>query len=241
MAWRSRSISFCAAVQVLAICGAANAEPGSASDQTAKHYLLFSGAELWPAGGFLHGGMVWSPHGLAAEGFALKVVSGAGRYQYWSGATAVTGHALSLSALPGWRSKWGRLETTVYAGLDFQRHWFRPDDIENRLRGLHVGARLTGEAWYEPTNATMLQGWATWSSIGSGYSIRGATGWRLLDAFYLGPEVQALGDGHYRQLRAGLHLTAWHTGAFEWSAGLGYARDQTNGGAYVRVGILTRR
>jgi hypothetical protein len=88
----------------------------------------------------------------------------------------------------------------------------------------------------------MTQAWATWSTIGTGYSVRGAAGWRLLDRFYLGPELQALGDGHYRQLRAGLHLTAWRTGAFEWSAGLGYASDQTGGGgAYIRLGVLTRR
>lgn len=243
MAWWGRSAKLClATLMLLAICAGASAEPDAVPDQSIDRYLLFSGAELWKMGGFLHGGMVWSPNGLGTEGFAVKLMSGAGRYHYWSGTTDVTGNMLIFSAMPGWRFKQNRLEATVYAGLDLQRHWFRPEDVENNLRGLHFGARLAGEVWYEPSNATMVQAWATWSSIGSGYSVRGAAGWRLFDWFYLGPEVQALGDGHYRQTRAGLHLTAWHTGALEWSAGLGYASDPTNGGgAYVRLGVLARR
>ena len=39
---------------------------GEASSQ---RYLLFSGLDLWRNGGFLHGGMLWSPAGLGQEGF----------------------------------------------------------------------------------------------------------------------------------------------------------------------------
>lgn len=243
MARSGRGISlFAAALVFWAICASASAEPRTGADQSADRYLLFSGVELWKAGGFLHGGMVWSPDGLAADGFALKLLSGAGRYHYLSGATDITGHAMVFTAMPGWHIKRDRLEATVYAGFDLQRHWFRPDDVENQLRGLHIGTRFAGEVWYEPTDATMMQAWATWSSVDAGYSVRGAVGWRLFDWFYLGPEAQALGDGHYRQVRVGIHLTAWHTGAFEWTAGLGYASDKANGaGAYLRLGVLTRR
>jgi hypothetical protein len=243
MARSGRGISlFAAALVFWAICAGASAEPRAGADQSADRYLLFSGVELWKAGGFLHGGMVWSPDGLAADGFALKLLSGAGRYHYLSGATDVTGNAMIFTAMPGWRIKRDRLEATVYAGFDLQRHWFHPDDVENQLRGLHIGTRFAGEVWFEPTDATMMQAWATWSSVDAGYSVRGAVGWRLFDWFYLGPEAQALGDGPYRQVRVGIHLTAWRTGALEWTAGLGYASDKANGaGAYLRLGVLTRR
>lgn len=243
MAWRGRGGSVCTvALMFLSISAGASAEPGAGDDPSIDRYLLFSGVELWNAGSSLHGGMVWSPNGLAAEGFALKLLSGAGRYQYLSGTTGVTGQMVMFTAMPGWRIKQDRLEAVIYAGLDLQHHWFRPDDIENRLRGLHVGTRFAGEVWYEPADAIMAQAWATWSSIDSGYSVRGAVGWRFFDQFYLGPEMQALGYGDYRQVRAGLHLTAWRAGAVEWNAGLGFASDQTNGGgAYLRLGVLTRR
>lgn len=231
-----------AALMICGICGGAGAEPRAGADQSSDRFLLFSGVELWKAGGFLHGGMVWSPNGLAAEGFALKLLSGAGRYQYRSGPTDITGNAVVLTAMPGWRIKRDRLEATIYAGLDLQHHRFRPDDPGNQLRGLHVGTRFAGELWFEPTDAAMVQAWATWSSIDAGYSVRGAVGWRLFDRFYLGPEAQALGDGRYRQTRVGIHLTAWRLGTLEWTAGLGYAHDKANGaGAYLRVGVLTRR
>ncbi|MGZ9073115.1 MAG: cellulose biosynthesis protein BcsS [Rhodoplanes sp.] len=63
----------------------------------------------------------------------------------------------------------------------------------------------------------------------------------LSDLFYVGPEAHALGDGSYRELRIGVHATAWRTGPLEWSAGLGYARSETSSSAYVRLGLLTRQ
>lgn len=246
MAWTSGGGRFVAALVWFAIGTSAGAQPTADAQQSFDpsfdRYLLFSGVELWKAGSFLHGGFVWSPDGLAAEGFALKLLSGTGRYRYRSGATDITGDTVVLAAMPGWRIKHDRFEATVYAGLDLQRHRFRPDDPGNELAGLDIGTRFAGEVWFEPAATTMMQAWATWSSIDAGYSVRGAVGWRLFDGFFLGPEVQALGDGNYRQHRAGIHLTAWRTGAFEWSAGLGYAHDRTSGaGAYLRVGILTRQ
>jgi len=138
-----------AALMFVLIWADASAEPGAVAEPSLDRYLLFSGAELWKTGGFLHGGMVWSPNGLGKAGFTVKLMSGAGRYHYWSGTTDITGNALILSAMPGWRFKRDRFEATVYAGLDMQRHWFHPDDVENTLRGPHVGARFTGEVWYD--------------------------------------------------------------------------------------------
>jgi hypothetical protein len=84
---------------------------------------------------------------------------------------------------------------------------------------------------------------ASVSTIGPSYNVRLATGLRALDAFYVGPEVQAFGfDDNYRQLRAGVHVTGLRTGTFEWSAGAGWATATDNSsGAYGRLGVFTRR
>ncbi len=80
------------------------------------------------------------------------------------------------------------------------------------------------------------------STIATGYSARAAVGWRALDGFYAGPEIQAFASDGYRQLRFGLHVTSMKTGLFEWTGAAGFARDSDHHtGAYGRLGLLTRR
>ena len=60
--------------------------------------------------------------------------------------------------------------------------------------------------------------------------------------FYLGPELAAFASDNYRQYRVGIHATAFKTANFEWSAAAGWASDSDRrGGAYGRIGLLTRR
>jgi hypothetical protein len=69
-----------------------------------------------------------------------------------------------------------------------------------------------------------------------------ATGWKVADWFYVGPDVTALADPDYRQLRLGVHATAFRFGPYEWSLGVGWARDSDNGsGLYGRFDYLLRR
>lgn len=206
--------------------------------------LFFSGADGWQDGASVHAGGLWSPQGLDADGFTLKFISGLGAYRYRSGALGGRIQAFEAfdSVLPGWRLRWGKLEIAAFAGLDVQNRWLTPDDPTSRLRGFHAGLRAGVDLWYEPSEALMLaaSGWAT--TVGSGYWTRAAAGWRVLDLAWIGPELQALGDADYRQLRAGAHVTGFHTGAWEWSASAGFARDQDrHNGFYGRIGVLTRR
>jgi hypothetical protein len=79
------------------------------------------------------------------------------------------------------------------------------------------------------------------STIGPNYWVRAAVGWYALDTAWFGPEVMALGGDRYQQVRAGVHVTAFRTKAFEWSMGLGYAHDSEDGsGGYLRAGVLAR-
>ncbi len=71
---------------------------------------------------------------------------------------------------------------------------------------------------------------------------RSRYGWRAFDRLYLGPEALALGDDSYHQWRVGVHVTAFKTGAFEWSLGTGYVSDSDHrSGVYGRIGVLARR
>ena len=209
-------------------------------------FLLFSNADLWGHGGFLHGGVVWSPRGVDHEGFALKLMFGGGNYRYISGALGnaeVNGRLLAGSIMPGWRFVRGKFIASIYAGVDVQNHQLTPDDPSAGLRGSYTGLRVNAELWYEPTTSTMLAADALVSTIGPSYNARIAWGWRMFDRFYIGPEVQGFAAGdNYRQFRAGVHVTGLKMQMFEWSAGVGWARDSDDrDGLYGKLGLLMRR
>lgn len=208
-------------------------------------FLFFAGGDVWRSGGFVHGGLLWSPGGLSQEGFTLKFVAATGIYRYQSGAlgnAAVTGGEEFGAVLPGWRFKWKGLDLTVFAGVAAQHDALFPDDVSAGLRGYNLGAAAGFDAWYEPTSASMIAANGFVSSIGKSYSARVAYGWRMFDRFYVGPEIQALGSDNYRQFRGGLHVTGYKTTRYEWSAAAGFSDDSDHrSGAYGRIGVLMRR
>ena len=216
---------------------------GDLSDGTnSERFLYFSGFDLWRNGGTFYGGAQWAAGGLNNDGFTLKVLLAEGSYLYRSGTTDVRGTYLLGSILPGWRIKRGDMEIKVFAGLDLQNHRLSPDDFSNSLRGNHAGLRANADLWWEPTRAMMLATSISGSTIGNSFGIRGAAGWRLLDRFWTGPEIETSGDDVYRQYRIGAHVTSLKTGEFEWTLGAGYVEDNSHrSGAYGRLSVLTRR
>jgi len=232
------------AAVIVSVASVSSAADESAEDQ--PRFLLFSTTDLWRQGGFAHGGLLWAQQGLGRNGLVLKLIAGGGVYHYTSGALGnadVRGNMLSGSILPGYRFVSDGAVLTVYLGYDFQQHRLSPDDPSAGLRGGYVGVRTGFDLWYQPTTATMLAADASVSTIGGSYDARIAAGVRAFDAFYAGPEIQAFGaDGNYQQYRAGLHITGFHTGDFEWSAGFGWATDNDDhDSAYGKLGVFTRR
>jgi hypothetical protein len=207
--------------------------------------LIFSGADLWREGGFLHGGILWSPQGLSDDGPVLKLLFGAGAYRYRSGAlndAEVTGRVFSASLMPGWRFKRGSFIVTLFAGLDMQDHSLSPDDPSSSLNGSLAGVRSGFELWYEPTARMMVSADASYSTIGGSYGGRVAMGWRVFNQIYLGPETAFFNCNDYQQHRVGLHFTGFRSLDYELSAGVGYVKDSdARDGAYFRLGLLARR
>ena len=223
-----------------------SASAGGIELRDEPRFLLFSTTDLWRHGGFIHGGVVWSPGGIDRDGFAIKVMAGAGTYRYISGALGdieVDGRLLGAAILPGWRLVRGKFIATVYGGLDLQHHKLSPDDPSASLRGGYAGFRANVELWYEPTPLTMIAADGSVSSVGASYNARAAFGWRLFERYYIGPEVQGFAAGdNYRQFRAGIHITGLRTERFEWSGSLGWATDSDDrSGMYGKLGVLMRR
>lgn len=215
--------------------------PAAASNLTR---LYFAGADFWRNGAFAHAGLLWSPNGLEAQGFTLKLLLGTGLYRNHAapGQPEVMGGQLLGALMPGWRFKFEKLELTAVAGLDLQYHRFAPDDPASRYRGAHAGLRAGADLWYEPMPDLMLAANLAASTIGPNYWSRMAAGVRVFAAMWIGPELHALGDPTSWQFRAGAHVTGLKLLRYEWSAGAGYVTDSNRRrGPYVRFGMLTRR
>ena len=232
-----------AAAFIVTACDA-GAEPLEAGPEQAR-WLLFSSSDVWREGGFSHGGALWAPSGLDQQGLVLKMMAGGGVYHYTSGALGnadVRGELISASILPGYRFVRDKLIVTIFLGYDYQHHHLTPDDPSASLRGGYLGVRSGFELWYEPTELTMIAADASVSSIGFSYNARFATGIRVFDWFYVGPEVQGFSAGdNYKQGRAGLYISGLRTGSFEWSTGAGWTMDSDHrSGAYGKLGVFAR-
>jgi Cellulose biosynthesis protein BcsS len=239
----------CAAIFVAAavnFCGnCVTVGPCQADEQDDAKVILFSGRDIWRNGIFAYGGMIFGPGGFEQDGPLFKAQLSGGLYRYRAGSLAgeqVIGAEWLIQALPGWRIKRGPFEAKIFFGPEYQIHHLWPDDPDNRLRGRALGLRFAIELWAEPTMKTMAAVDASLLSVGSIYAARAALGWRVLDAFYVGPETQAYGGNGYSQIRFGGHITSMKTGATEWSAGGGWAiASDGRSSPYLRLNVMTRR
>jgi hypothetical protein len=211
-----------------------------------SRFLLFASTDLWRHGGFAHGGLLVALNGLNRDGLVFKVTLGGGAYRYISGGLGnvdVIGRQFAAAIMPGWRFTGRNFVVTAFAGLDYQDHRLTPDDPFAGLRGGAFGLRTAIEVWYEPTPHTMVAADASVSTVGPSYSARIAAGWRVLDGYYLGPELHGFAhDNNYSQMRVGVHVTGLKLSALEWSAGLGWANDSDDRNSlYGKLSVIGRR
>jgi Cellulose biosynthesis protein BcsS len=230
-----------AAAATMILCATAVRAEGNTPDNPS--FLLFAGTDLWDDGAFVHGGLLWSPGGVDADGFTLKTLLSGGLYDYPSDSLHVTveGTLFSAAALPGWRITANGVSLALYAGPVVQDYRLTPDDPGSRLRGTYAGAQLAGDLWYQPTPASMVALSGFVASIGPTGSVRAAVGGRFGEPFFVGPETQGIWCIDYEQFRFGVHVTALRIDATEWSAAGGIALDSFGrAGPYVRLGFFTR-
>lgn len=239
---KTRAARCVALMFVLAAAGAPGGAGALESDTgPPAHFIFSSGFDLWHNGGSLYGAAQWSPGGLDTGGLTFKLLLADGAYRYRSGGVDVRGRNFVASFMPGWKFRKDAAEITVLAGLDWQTHRLSPDDLGNPARGGRAGLRLAADAWWETSRTWMVTASASGSSIGGTYWLRGATGVRVLDSCWVGPEFTVAGTARFRQYRAGVHVTALKAGPVEWSVGIGHASDNDRGaGPYLRLGLSSR-
>lgn len=207
-----------------------------------NEYAFWAGTDLWHFGRAGYIGMQWAPDGLNRSGFTWRLISSDGIERYSDGAKRYQTQIFRASFLPGWQLIQGKFQLQAAVGPDLEIDVLKPDIPDARTRGLRFGARASIDIWWEPTALTMLSFSASGTTIsGTGFSVRGATGWRLFDRFWVGPELSASGDDYSKQQRIGAHLTGWKINDVEWSVAAGYVRDSySRNGGYGRISMSVR-
>ncbi|MFT0877473.1 cellulose biosynthesis protein BcsS [Rhodopseudomonas sp. G2_2311] len=204
--------------------------------------LLFGGYDLWRNGASLYGGFEWFGGGTAENGPVVRLMASEALERYQTGRFIYINDISRASVLAGWRFKSGAFELKILAGPDLENRASMPDYREQRWRGTHGGVRIAVESWAEPTPETMLSSSFYASTIAGSYGARLAAGWRMFDAFWVGPEMSGSSDEFSQQTRIGIHLTGFEMAAMEWSAAAGYVRDSYGrSGIYSRLGASLRR
>jgi hypothetical protein len=240
IALRGVAAAIIAAVGLMLSAAANRAESAGAENPA---FLLFSGADIWRYGGFLDGGLLWSPSGLDTDGFTFKMLLDGGKYSYISSGLEenIDGTKLSAAALPGWRFTHNGLTATLFAGPLVQNYRLIPNDPASRLHGFYVGAQTEADIWYQPSALTMASVNGAISSIGPTGYVRAAIGFRLFKSASVGPETGQFWCADFKEIEFGAHVTALRVDTMEWSMASGWAltSDQRSG-PYLRLGVSRR-
>jgi hypothetical protein len=214
---------------------------GLSGGSKAERVLLYAGFDIWRYGRAGYGGFYWAPDGLNNDGFITRLFVSGGAERYDAGSRRFNTNIIRAAPLAGWRFGQGALELKVFAGPELENRTLIPD-ILTAYRGTHLGARFAAELWWEPMPEMMLTSALSVSTNATSHSARAAAGWRVLDRFWVGPEISASSDDFSQQARIGAHLTGLRMDALEWSVAAGYVTDSFHrGGVYGRIGVLTRQ
>ncbi|WP_244472971.1 cellulose biosynthesis protein BcsS [Methylobacterium sp. Leaf100] len=201
--------------------------------------LLFGSLETGPST-FVSAGAKVALDRIDREGFVALASLGAGTRREGTGrretatAAAVVGYQ--------WFYDWGVL--AAYAGAEGSIEAVTRGGV-SRLEPARVGARLHGEVWARPAEATLLtitaildtSRTAAWGRLSWGWQVEPWRGWNP----YLGPELALYADHTgYRKWNLGVHATDFTVGRFSLrtSAGLQFEpRDSAS--PYVSLTVWT--
>jgi hypothetical protein len=207
-----------------------------------ERVLLYAGFDIWRFGRTAYGGFYWAPDGLNNDGFITRLFVSRGVERYDAGQKRFNTDIVRAAPLAGWRFKKDDFEIKVFAGPELENRVPTPDVPTARLRGTQLGARVAAELWWEPVPELMLTSAFAASTNATSHSARAAAGWRVLEQFWIGPEISASSDAFSTQYRIGAHLTGFRLAALEWSVAAGYVTDSFGrNGVYGRIGVLTRQ
>jgi hypothetical protein len=231
---------------------AAADDPGSGQTNTSWHEKTsvdvepavenWTGYDGYRRVASLYSGATWSVGGnLRQDGLRLRMITGASTYSYGgqrysAGAddaawTNFIGRGWFTDMLAGWQHAQGDTTVKVFAGWSWSNHLIGPYDTATRVQGRAKGAKAALEIWHNWTPYL-------WSSLDLSaaqphrtFSAQLRTGWRIDDAWSLGPEANVTGHAESTLQRLGLFVRRENlVGEFTISGGALRTRDGQSSG-----------
>jgi hypothetical protein len=216
---------------------------GARNQDAAQDYVVEMGTDLSVDS---HGSIFGSVNGtmapagkLSEDGARIRLEASAGRYRYRSDTVGpVNATQVQGAALLGYSFVTAHASLSAFVGVDFQNNELSPFDPGNKVSGASTGAKFVVEGNMRPTDKTMLAGYMSYATSFNTYYARLQAGYRVMDRFYVGPEVGLLGNDFFNQWRVGAHLSGFALGPVKLSASAGYLSDDKQGsGFYTTVDL----
>jgi hypothetical protein len=164
--------------------------------------------------------ILFAPGGdLDKSGFRLRVGSEGGTE------APVSGLNTQASFLLGYSFESETHSLLLMSGVDVQNSQFNAVGRANRVGGTAFGWKGLAQLDTKPTQSTMLNAQASYSTAFNEYYIELETGYAIAKETYLGPMVAFLGDDYFAQGRLGGDLSGIKLGPAEFTFHAGYLQD----------------
>ncbi|HUO53370.1 MAG TPA: cellulose biosynthesis protein BcsS [Rhodoblastus sp.] len=155
---------------------------------------------------------------MAQSGFRARLEGVGGGYSYFANAVPVAPATVGVrrkinaveeegGALVGYAWSSRAWTFALYGGALVTNTTLDPNDPYNTTEGVHVGGKIVGEFYGNPTDKTMLGGYASYGTNNNEYYSRLKAGYAIGHNIFIGPEFLALGNKFYSEYRAGAHIT----------------------------------
>lgn len=159
---------------------------------------------------------------LSTNGFLVRFEAGYGWYGYDTGGIDVDVDQFVGDLMLGYQFVYGSGRLSAYLGANFQNH-DNDDDPDPDIEGDEWGVKGQLELYQAFSDAFFFYGQGSYSTAFDTYFASGKVAYRFNDWFSIGPEVSALGNEGYDQLRAGASVGLGGSDLGEFIASVGYA------------------
>ena len=198
---------------------------------------------VWFSGGSVsestsvYGGSIFSlPRQALGHGWAVRVSTGAGRYQYTTAGTDIIGKYLSGEAAIVHQSSgpWGWLNLS--AGPRFSQTYLSPNDPGNRLRGSHIDLGIQSDGALDDSRGR-LSWFGAYGLRNRTYQAKLQLAAKIANGISLGTEAGIQGEPTYH--KAGLGGFVRKTvGKVDLEIGAGFAKQgQRSSRPYASIGL----
>jgi outer membrane immunogenic protein len=191
----------------------------------------------------LAGALIAPSTDLDTSGLRVFIQGGGGFYQYFGNASsAFKGVYETGDILAGYGFEGDYYSINLLVGPSVENDTLNMFDPDNRVVGTQFGAKVRGDAWVNFTPNTLVYSEGEFSSAFLTYYTKAKFGYDFFNSsnVFIGPEIGALGNERFNQLRVGAGVTQIKIRNFQLDLSAGYANDSVVGpGAYGTLELST--